>query len=110
MLHPLSYPSQYFNGRKIISYRVTPTAKWQICIPTNKLIALVRWFHEVLGHCGIHRLCDSIATHFSHPQLRATVDDVIKHCLACQINKLIGLGYGKLPPREARALPFQASI
>jgi transposase InsO family protein len=107
MLHPLSYPSQYFNGREIISYRVTPTAKWQICIPTNQLIALVRWFHEVLGHCGIHRLCDSIATHFSHPRLRATVDDVIKHCRACQINKLTGPGYGKLPPREATALPFQ---
>jgi hypothetical protein len=47
MLHLLSYPSQYFQGRKMISYRITPTAKWQICIPTYQLIALVRWFHEV---------------------------------------------------------------
>jgi hypothetical protein len=84
-----------------------PTAKWQICIPTNQLIALVRWFHGLLGHCGIHRLCNSITTNFSHPRLRATADNVIKHCRACQINKLTGPGYGKLPPREATALPFQ---
>jgi hypothetical protein len=32
MLHP----SQYFNGRKMISYGVTPTARWQICIPNNQ--------------------------------------------------------------------------
>jgi hypothetical protein len=80
MVHPLSYPSQYFNGGKMISYRVTPTAKWQICIPTNQLLTLVLWFHKVLGHCGIHILCNSIATHFSHPRLRATVNVVIKHC------------------------------
>jgi hypothetical protein len=49
---------------------------------------LVRWFHEVLGHPGIHRLNDSIEIHFYHPCLRATVDDVIKHCEACQINNL----------------------
>jgi hypothetical protein len=90
------------------SYCVMPTARWQICIPTNQLITLVRWFNEVLvGHCGIHRLCDSIATHFLHPQLRATVNDVIKHCRACQIKKLTGPGYGHLPPRKATALPFQ---
>jgi hypothetical protein len=27
----MSYPSQYFNGREMISYPVTPTAKWQVC-------------------------------------------------------------------------------
>jgi hypothetical protein len=79
---------------------------WQICIPTSQLNAHVRWFHAVLGHCRIHRLCNSIATHFSDPQLRATVNDVIKHCHACPIEKLLGPGYGHLPPCEATALPF----
>jgi hypothetical protein len=74
----------------MISYCLTPTARWQICIPTKQLITLVRWFHEVLGHCGIHRLCDSMVTQFSHPRLRATVNDVIKHCRA-------GVRYNTIP-------------
>jgi hypothetical protein len=96
----LDYFKSYDDG-------ITPTARWQICIPTDQLITLVRWFCKILGHCGIHRLCDSIATHFSHPRLRATVNDVIKHCRAFQSNKLTGpSGYGHLPPREATASPF----
>jgi hypothetical protein len=107
MLHPIQYPSQFFQGVELISYRPTPTTAWRICIPTNQLLPLVPWFHQVLGHPGIHRLRDSIATHFYHLQLRATVNDVIKHCEACQVNKLTGPGYGHLPTREATALPFQ---
>jgi hypothetical protein len=101
------WPSPYFNGLELISYRVTPTAPWQICVPTNLLNALVHWFYAVLGHCGIHWLCNLIVTHFSHPQLRATVNDVMKHCHACQIEKLSSPGYGQLPSCEATALPFQ---
>jgi hypothetical protein len=108
MNHPLLYLSQYFNGLGMILYCVKPTTPWQICIlVTNQLLQLVSWFHEVLGHCGIHHLCDSIMTHFCCPQLRATVNDVIKHCRAHQIKKLTGPGYGHLPPCEATALPFQ---
>jgi hypothetical protein len=99
MLYPLSYPSQYFNGLELISYRPTPTAPWQIC-PTNQLNALVLWFHAVLGQCGIHRLCNSIATRFLHPKLQATINAVIKHCDAYQIKKQTGPGYGHLPPRQ----------
>jgi hypothetical protein len=107
MLHPLLYPSQYFNGLELISYQPTPTAPWQICIPMNQLNVLVLWFHAVLGHCRIHRLCNSIATHFLHPKLRATINAVIMHCHACQIKKQTGPGYGHLPPRDATALPLQ---
>jgi hypothetical protein len=34
-------------------------------------------------------------------------NDIIKHCRACQINKLTGPGYGNLPAQEATTLPFQ---
>jgi hypothetical protein len=97
MLHPLQYPSQFFQGLETISYRPAPTTAWRFCIPNNQLLALVRWYHQVLGHPGIHCLRDSMATHFYHLHLRATVNDVIKHCEACQINKLTGPGYGQLP-------------
>jgi transposase InsO family protein len=43
-------------------------------------------------------LNESIGTHFTHPQLRRTVENIVQHCHACQLNKL---------PREATALPFQ---
>jgi hypothetical protein len=54
----------------------------------------------------IHQLCHSIATHFYHLQLRATLNDVIKHCAACQINKLTGPAYGHLPACKGIMLPF----
>jgi hypothetical protein len=107
MLHPLSYPFSILQWTWNDPYSITPTAKWQICILTNQLLMLLCWFHEVLGHFGIHRLCNTIATHCSHPQLRATVNDVIKHCGACQINKLTGPGYGHLLSHKATSLPFQ---
>jgi hypothetical protein len=44
-------------------------------------------------------------THFSHPRLRATVNNVLMHYRACQINKLTGPGYGHLLPCKATALP-----
>jgi hypothetical protein len=54
MLPPLQYLLQLFQGMEIISYHPTPTTKWRICIPNNQLIALMRWYHQVLGHQGIH--------------------------------------------------------
>jgi hypothetical protein len=109
MLHPIQYPAQFFQGMELISYRPTPKTAWRICIPTNQLLALVRWLHQVLGHPGIHGLRDLIATHFYHLQLRATVSYVMKHCEACQVNKLTGPGHGHLPTQEVTALPIQES-
>jgi hypothetical protein len=97
----------YFQGLELLSYHATPASQWRICIPTNQLLVLVCWFHQVLGHCGIHRLHDLVVTRFYQLQLRATVNDLIKHCEDCQINKLSGPGYGHLPPCKATALPFK---
>jgi hypothetical protein len=107
MVHPMQYPNQQFQGVELISFRPTPNAVWKICIPSQQLQALVAWFHQALGHCGMHRLNDSIGTHFTHPKLRRTVKTIVQNCHACQLNKLTGPGYGQLPPREATALPFQ---
>jgi transposase InsO family protein len=107
IMHPMQYPNQQFQGIELMSYRPTADAAWKICIPSQQLEELVSWFHQALGHCGIHRLNDSIGTHFAHPKLRQTVETAVANCHACQLNKLTGPGYGKLPPREATALPFQ---
>jgi hypothetical protein len=107
MVHPLQYPNQHFQGIELISYQPTPNAVWKICVPSQQVQDLVTWFHQALGHCGIHRLNNSIGTHFTHPKLRETVEIAVQHCHTCQINKLTGPGYGQLPPREATALPFQ---
>jgi hypothetical protein len=106
--HLMQYPNQLFQGIELISFRPTPNAVWKICIPTQQLVqTLVSWFHQALGHFGVHRLNESIGTHFTHPQLRQTVENIVQHCHACQLNKLTGPGYGQLPPREATALSFQ---
>ena len=68
---------------------------------------IVDWYHRILGHSGITRVHDTIATHFYHPHLRQRVEERISSCEHCQIHKLVGRGVGELPPREAPLLPWE---
>ena len=57
---------------------------------------VVQWYHQVLGHCVIKRLCPGV--HIVCERLR---------CGERQGNKQIGSGYGKLPPQHALFLPWK---
>ena len=104
--NPIQYPIQDFGTVQLICYLSKPTAPWKIAIPTSLLTNIVRWYHCVLNHIGMTRLHQTINTHFYHPQLRATVDSVVQECVICQRYKLMGPGYGELPPREAPIAPW----
>lgn len=62
------------------------------------------WYHKVLGHVGINKIYDTIRTHCYHPALKSRIERY--HCDVCRRNKLWGIGYGHLPPREAPLVPF----
>ena len=73
---------------------------------THSIIdSIVNWYHEVLGHYGVNRLYDTIRTHFYYPNLRQMCEEY--KCEMCQKNKLLGAGYGHLPPRHANLMPWE---
>ena len=81
--------------------------EWKICLPTAELKPTIRWYHHTLGHAGMSRTYDTIATYYWHPELRKKCEDIIGSCDPCQRNKLPGKGYGELPPRNAAQTAWQ---
>jgi hypothetical protein len=86
--------------------QVKPDRPWRICVPTVMIDDIIRWYHLVLGHIGIVRLHQTIATHFVHPYLKVRIERIVKSCDTCLRAKLPGAGYGELPPREATLVPW----
>ena len=86
--------------------QLRPDKPWRIALPTVMVNDIIRWYHVVLGHPGIVRLYQTIATHFVHPHLKDRIEQVVKSCDKCLRSKLPGAGYGKLPPREATLVPW----
>ena len=105
--HPEHFPIKEINGRNVICFRANPNAApgdWKITIPTAIINQVIYWYHNTLGHCGINRLYDTIRAHFYIPGLKNRCEAF--RCRNCQMNKLVGPGYGDLPPRQAPLLPW----
>lgn len=82
---------------------------WKIVIPHSLSEDLVRWYHLVLGHCGIQRLKDTVQTRFYIPgkSLQAICTGIVNNCPEeCQKRKRANKQYGHLPPRQANLLPW----
>jgi transposase InsO family protein len=92
---------------EVYCYTPQGNGPWKICIPTELLDGIVRWYHLALGHVGISRLYDTVATHFHHRQLRLRVNDLVEKCDTCQRLKQVGRGHGELAPREAEVHPWR---
>jgi hypothetical protein len=103
---PNDYPVMDMGNDINLICQVRPDRPWRICIPTSMVTDIIRWYHIVLGHIGIVRLHQTIATHFVHPFLKARIEQVVKTCDRCSRAKLPGAGYGLLPPREATLVPW----
>ena len=73
-------------------------------MPSTLVRPAIQWYHLVLGHCGAHRLYDTIRRQFYAPGLKDKCYSY--HCSVCQKNKLLGPGYGLLPPRHAPLIPW----
>ena len=82
-----------------------PPNNWKIALPKELLKPTIQWFHQVTGHPGSKRLYMQINNRYYHRDLRSLIDKF--HCEHCQRNKLSGKGYGLLPEREIRSIPFE---
>lgn len=107
----LSYPDRYTTKRigtvEGIVCHIKPgdePSNWKIALPQSLLSPTIKWFHQVTGHPGAKRLHLQIGARYYHSDLRGLIDKF--RCEHCQRNKLEGKGYGLLPEREIRSLPF----
>jgi hypothetical protein len=82
-----------------------PPNNWKIALPKELLQPTIQWFHQVTGHPGSKRLYMQIYSRYYHRDLRSLIDKF--QCEHCQRNKLSGKGYGLLPERETRSIPFE---
>ena len=103
---PHRFPTKFVQGRPVICHipDLTQPQQWKIALPSRLIEPTIRWYHETLGHCGVVRLYNNIRQHFHVPRLRLKCEQY--RCENCQKNKLIGLGYGLLPLREAPLTPW----
>jgi hypothetical protein len=61
--------------------------------------------NQVTGHPGSKRFYGQLGQRYHHRDLHRMVDNL--NCDLCRRNKLNGKGYGFLPEREVRSIPFE---
>ena len=82
-----------------------PDTQWKIALPYQMVKPKIEWFHDVMGHPGQKRLNETLRQRYYNRKLRYWVDRF--KCKACQEHKLPGRGYGLLPQRELRIVPWE---
>ena len=66
----------------------------------------MQWYHDMLCHPGTTRMEETLRQHFWWPKLREAVRNYCQTCSICQRTKRKNIKYGKLPPKEAEAIPW----
>ncbi len=82
-----------------------PPNNWKIALPKSLLQPTIEWFHHVTGHPGRKSLFMQMSSWYYHRDIWSLIDKF--HCKHCQRNKLSGTGYGLLPERKLRSVPFE---
>ncbi len=103
----VKYPDNYVNLQlddnvnDIIFYKKDPTQpNWKIVFPKSMVVDTIKWFHQVMGHPGEKRLCETLNQCYHHPKLCYHIDRVKRK--DSQKYKLAGCDYGLLPKQEVR--------
>ena len=78
----------------------------KIVVPDILQSRFVQWYHESLCHPGRDRTEQTIKQHFTWKNLKLDVGKACKKCKLCQLTKKKNIKYGKLPPKEAEADPW----
>ena len=78
----------------------------KIVVPTILQKYVVNWYHTYLLHTGTEYTEATIIQHYYWNKLREDIRTHIKVCDTFQKNKKPNLTYGKLPAKEAEAIPW----
>ena len=78
----------------------------KIVVPKTLQKHIVQWYHVQLCHPGMTRTELTIRQHFTWGGLSTTVKNVCASCHTCQLTKTKRVKYGKLPEKEAEAVPW----
>jgi hypothetical protein len=78
----------------------------KIVVPNKLQKAGISWYHTTLCHPGIKRTEETIGQHLWWPNMRDHITNHVKICPVCQQNKRRQKKYGLLPPKEAKATPW----
>jgi hypothetical protein len=78
-------------------------SNWKIALPNEIIRPTINWYHQVTGHPGSKN--EQICQRYHNHDLRRYINN--SNCEFCQRNKLDGKGYGLLPEREVRSIPFE---
>ena len=103
---PAQYILHSFRGGGKVQKLICNKEK-KIIIPKVLQNRIVQWYHTYLSHPGINRTEQTIRQHFTWTNLRQTVYDLCATCPTCQRTKRSTVKYGKLPPKEAEAEPWE---
>jgi hypothetical protein len=79
----------------------------KIVIPKMLQEQIVQWYHTTLCHPSETRTEQTIRQNFTWTNLRNTVHQVCSKCPTCQITKRNNVKYGKIPEKEAEAVPWE---
>ena len=79
----------------------------KIVIPKMLQERIVQWYHTTLCHPGETRTEQTIRQNFTWTNLRETVHKVCSKCPTCQVTKRNNVKYGKLPEKQAEAIPWE---
>jgi transposase InsO family protein len=77
------------------------TYNGKIVIPSSLRLRILAWYHEYLAHPGMTRLEASLRQVFTWPKLSADVEQYVRTCKKCQLNKAQRKKYGKIPLKKA---------
>jgi hypothetical protein len=78
----------------------------KIVVPNKLQKSVISWYHTTLCHPGINRTEETIGQHLWGPNMRDHITNYVKICPVCQCIKRQQKKYGLLPPKEAKATPW----
>lgn len=104
---PQKYQYRTYQDTQLICYRKDAHTDFRIVIPDAILDSFIQWQHLALAHAGIERTHHTISRTHYHPRLHDRIRHLIGHCAECKKNKLPGVGYGDLAPRDAALMPWE---
>ena len=81
----------------------------RLVIPGNAMQnRIITWYHHYLQHPGENRLEETLTAVMYWPGMRTMVRKYVKSCERCQKGKRRKRKYGKIPPKIAQTIPWNA--